>query len=284
MAATRVSARSRIEVRPSGAALGAEIRGVDLSTPMDDETFEAVHAAWLQNLVICFRGQTIESPDQIAYGSRFGELARIHTPEFAGEDPAIMYISNQQKDGKFIHALPVGEMQFHIDQCYTERPAKATILYSMKIPSTGGDTLFSNLYRAYELLPEDIKRKLVGKKALHVYDYDNASVTASRTLDPKAPRYAHPVVRIHPETRRKALYVNRLMTYAIEGMDEKESTDILEACFQAIERPDNVYAHKWQLGDVLMWDNRCTAHARTDFEATEPRLMRRLTVLGEKPE
>jgi taurine dioxygenase len=284
MAATRVSARSRIEVRPSGAALGAEIRGVDLSKPMDDETFEAVHAAWLQNLVICFRGQTIESPDQIAYGSRFGELSRIHTPEFAGEDPAIMYISNQQKDGKFIHALPVGEMQFHIDQCYTERPAKATILYSMKIPSTGGDTLFSNLYRAYEQLPDEIKRKLVGKKALHVYDYDNASVTASRTLDPKAPRYAHPVVRIHPETRRKALYVNRLMTYAIEGMDEKESADILEACFQAIERPDNVYAHKWQLGDVLMWDNRCTAHARTDFEATEPRLMRRLTVLGEKPE
>ena len=91
-------------------------------------------------------------------------------------------------------------------------------------------------------------------------------------------------MRTHPETRRKALYVNRLMTYAIEGMDDKESGDLLEACFQAVERPDNVYAHKWQLGDVLMWDNRCTAHARTDFEATEPRLMRRLTVLGEKPE
>src|SRR5258705_6656252 len=109
--ATRMTARSRIEVRPSGGSLGAEIVGVDLSKPMDDETFEAVHAAWLQNLVICFRGQKIESPDQIAYGSRFGELARIHTPEFAGDDPAIMYISNQQKDGKFIHALPVGEMQ-----------------------------------------------------------------------------------------------------------------------------------------------------------------------------
>jgi taurine dioxygenase len=282
--ATRATTRPRIEVRPSGGALGAEIVGVDLSKPMDDETFEAVHAAWLQNLVICFRNQEIDSRAQIAYGSRFGELSRIHTPEFAGDDPAIMYISNQQKDGKFIHALPVGEMQFHIDQVYTERPAKATILYSMKIPKTGGDTLFANLYRAYDLLPDDIKRKIAGKKVLHVYDYDNASVTATRDVAPDAPRYAHPIVRIHPETRRKALYVNRLMTYHIEGMDPKESADILEVCYQTLERADNIYAHKWQLGDVLMWDNRCTAHARTDFEATEPRLMRRLTVLGEKPE
>jgi taurine dioxygenase len=282
--ATRATTRPRIEVRPSGGALGAEIVGVDLSKPMDDETFEAVHAAWLQNLVICFRNQEIDSKAQIAYGSRFGELSRIHTPEFAGDDPAIMYISNQQKDGKFIHALPVGEMQFHIDQVYTERPAKATILYSMKIPKTGGDTLFANLYRAYDLLPDDIKRKIAGKKVLHVYDYDNASVTATRDVAPDAPRYAHPIVRIHPETRRKALYVNRLMTYHIEGMDPKESADILDVCYQTLERADNIYAHKWKLGDVLMWDNRCTAHARTDFEATEPRLMRRLTVLGEKPE
>jgi taurine dioxygenase len=282
--ATRATTRSRIEVRPSGGSLGAEIVGVDLSKPMDDETFEAVHAAWLQNLVICFRNQEIDSKAQIAYGSRFGELSRIHTPEFAGDDPAIMYISNQQKDGKFIHALPVGEMQFHIDQVYTERPAKATILYSMKIPKTGGDTLFANLYRAYDLLPDDIKRKIAGKKVLHVYDYDNASVTATRDVAPDAPRYAHPMVRIHPETRRKALYVNRLMTYHIEGMDPKESAEILEVCYQTLERADNIYAHKWKLGDVLMWDNRCTAHARTDFEATEPRLMRRLTVLGEKPE
>jgi len=282
--ATRATTRSRIEVRPSGGALGAEIVGVDLSKPMDDETFEAVHAAWLQNLVICFRNQEIDSKAQIAYGSRFGELSRIHTPEFAGDDPAIMYISNQQKDGKFIHALPVGEMQFHIDQVYTERPAKATILYSMKIPQTGGDTLFANLYRAYDLLPDDIKKKIAGKKVLHVYDYDNASVSATRNVAPDAPRYAHPIVRIHPETRRKALYVNRLMTYHIEGLDEKESAEILEVCYQTLERADNIYAHKWKLGDVLMWDNRCTAHARTDFEATEPRLMRRLTVLGEKPE
>jgi taurine dioxygenase len=282
--ASTITARSRIDVRPSGAALGADIFGIDLAQPMDDPTFAEVHAAWLQNLVICFRGQDIDSKAQIAYGSRFGELARIHTPEFAGEDPAIMFISNQQKDGKFIHALPVGEMQFHIDQCYTERPAKATILYSMKIPSSGGDTLFANLYRAYELLPDEIKRKISGRKALHVYDYDNASVTASRAVDPKAPRFAHPMVRIHPETRRKALYVNRLMTYSIEGMDEKESAEILAECFKTIERPDNVYAHKWRLGDMLMWDNRCTSHARTDFDATEPRLLRRLTILGEKPE
>lgn len=284
MASGHVTTRSRIEVRPSGSALGAEIIGVDLSTPMDQATFAEVHAAWLQNLVICFRGQNIDSKAQIAYGSCFGELARIHTPEFAGDDPSIMFISNQQKDGKFIHALPIGEMQFHVDQCYTERPAKATILYSMKIPKTGGDTLFANLYRAYEGLSPELKAKIAGKKALHIYDYDNASVAATRDVAPDAPRYAHPVVRIHPETRRKALFVNRLMTYSIEGMDEKESAETLEALFQAIERPDNIYAHKWQVGDVLMWDNRCTAHARTDFEATEPRLMRRLTVLGEKPE
>ena len=159
----------------------------------------------------------------------------------------------------------------------------ASMLYALEIPSTGGDTLFANAYLAYETLPDALKQKIEGRKALNAYDYDNASTKRGTRLREGIPSYWHPIVRTHPATGRKALYVNRLMTIAIEDMPEAESTALLEALFDHQEQPKFVYEHVWKPYDVLLWDNRCTLHARTDFSAAERRLMRRLTILGEKP-
>ena len=280
-----VAAQEKLEVVKLGAALGAEIRGVDLARPMSDDTFRFVEQAWHDNLVIVFRGQTLDTAAQVAYGSRFGDLAPVRKVNLVRETehPAIMYISNRKENGRFVDQLPEGEMQFHIDQCYTETPPKATILYAMNIPSSGGDTLFSNNYRAWERLPDGVKARIAGRKAVNVYDYQNAGTIKNDKISDDAPRFAHPIVRTHPATRRKCLFVNRLMTVAIDGLDKTESDDLLETLFAAVEQPDNVWGHNWRVGDVLMWDNRCTSHARQDFPAQELRLMRRLTVKGEKP-
>ncbi|MQA64769.1 MAG: TauD/TfdA family dioxygenase [Alphaproteobacteria bacterium] len=262
---------------------GVEILNIDLAQPMADGTFRAVMDIWHQGLVICFRNQDLTAEDQLRFGRRVGELSVIHTPEFTGEDPSIMYISNVKKNGEFVHALPIGEMMFHIDQCYQPRPAKATILYAMKIPKTGGNTLFCDLQRAYDTLDEETKARIAGRRVMHVYDYDAGATHTAAAVADDAPRYVHPLVRTHPVTERKCLYVNRLMTREVVGMDKAESDALLARLFDHMENPEFVYEHRWRLGDLLMWDNRCTAHARRDFDPEQERVMRRLTVLGEAP-
>jgi taurine dioxygenase len=195
----------------------------------------------------------------------------------------VMLISNIREDGKPIGALPDGEMHFHSDQCHQERPARASMLYAIEIPRAGGNTLFANAYKAYETLPDAIKRRIEGRKALNAYDYDSAATKRGTKVADGVPAYAHPVVRTHPATGRKALYVNRLMTVCIEGLPEQESDELLGQIFEHQERREFVYEHVWRPGDLLMWDNRCTLHARTDFSADERRLLRRVTILGEKP-
>lgn len=268
-----------------GSALGAEIRGVDLSKPLDPATVRFVEQAWHDNLVVVVRGQDLDWQSQVAFGSALGELQPVNRANLVRETehPAIMYISNRKENGKFIDQLPEGEMQFHIDQCYTPTPPKATILFAIAIPSAGGDTLFSNNYLAYECLPQDVKARIEGRRALNVYDYQNAGTIKNTNIRADAPQHWHPIVRTHPATGRKCLFVNRLMTLAIEGLEKTESDDLLETLFEAIERPEHVWGHQWRVGDLLMWDNRCTSHARQDFPAQELRYMRRLTVKGDKP-
>jgi taurine dioxygenase len=271
------------EVRPLSSALGAEIVGIDLSRPLDDALFGRIRDAWHQYLILLFRDQKLSEEDEVGFAERFGPLARIHTAQFVARHPAVMLISNIREDGKPIGALPDGEMQFHSDQCYQPKPAAASMLYAIEVPSRGGDTLFANAYLAYETLPDSIKRRLDGKRASHAYDYDQASTRRGGEVAGDAPSCLHPVVRTHPATGRKALYVNRLMTRRIEGLPATQSEELLEFLFNHQERPEFVYAHVWRPGDLLMWDNRCTLHARTDFSAGERRLLRRVTILGETP-
>jgi taurine dioxygenase len=274
---------SRIGVRPLSAALGVEITGIDLRERLERERLARIREVWHGHLVILLRDQVLSEADQVRFAEYFGPPATIHTKQFVRSHPAVMLISNIREDGKPIGALPDGEMQFHTDQCHQERPAMASMLYAIEVPETGGNTLFSNAYAAYETLPAEIKHRIEGRRALNAYDYDNAATIRGAAVRDDVPAYAHPVVRTHPTTGRKALYVNRLMTRRIEGLPEAESEELLNILFDHQERREFVYEHVWRVGDLLMWDNRCTLHARTDFSPHERRLLRRVTILGEKP-
>jgi len=159
----------------------------------------------------------------------------------------------------------------------------ASMLYAIEVPRAGGNTLFANGYRAYETLPADVKRRIDGCRALNAYDYNNAAMKRGTRLSDGVPSCVHPVVRTHPATGRKALYVNRLMTMRIEGLPQPESDELLDVLFDHQERQEFIYEHVWRVGDLLIWDNRCTLHARTDFSPDQRRLMRRVTILGERP-
>ena len=270
-------------VRPLSPALGAEIVGIDLSKEINDLTFAQIRDAWHDHLVILLRDQKLSEEDEVRFAEKFGPPAVIHTKQFVRNHPAVMLISNIREDGKPIGALPDGEMHFHTDQCHQERPAMASMLYALEVPSAGGNTLFANGYKAYETLPDAIKRRIAGRKALNAYDYETASMKRGTRLAEGVPSYVHPVVRTHPATGRKALYVNRLMTVRIEGLAAQESDEMLDLLFEHQERREFIYEHVWRPGDLVMWDNRCTLHARTDFSPDERRLMRRVTILGEKP-
>jgi taurine dioxygenase len=274
-------------IKPLSSAIGAEISGVDLSQPLDNPTFRRIEQAWFDHLIVLLRGQRLDDEQQARFCARFGALVASYNADRevgANQHPAVMYVSNIRENGKLIGSLPDGEMHFHSDQCHTEQPAMATMLYAMEIPSKGGDTLFANMYRAYETLPPDLKKKLEGRKAENVYDYQaDTLMRRGSKIREGVKHFAHPVVRTHPVTKRKALYVNRLMTDHIVGLPAHESEAILDALFDHAEKPEFVYTHHWKPGDLILWDNRCTQHARTDFDASERRKLRRITVRGERP-
>jgi taurine dioxygenase len=246
--------------------------------------------AWEEGCVALFRGQTLDEDQEVRFAERFGPLARLVSKSddgAHGENSAVLYVSNIRKDGKLTGVLPDGEMFFHSDQCYAERPAMATMLYAMEIPSRGGNTLFANGYRAYDALPVDLKEGLAGKLALNGYDPDDyeggSSTRRPELLSSKAKTYCHPIFRTHPGTGRKSLFVNRLMTQSIVGLPRAESDEILAYLFDHQERRDFIYEHVWTPGDLIIWDNRSCLHARSDFDASERRRLRRVTVLGDKP-
>jgi taurine dioxygenase len=275
-----------LTIQPLSPAIGVEILGVDLREPLDGETFSRIRSAWENNCIALFRGQTLDEMDQVHFASRFGPLgSRVNDfdPLKSGSHPAILYVSNIRINGKVTGVLPDGDMFFHSDQCYTKTPAMASMLYAIEIPSRGGNTRYANCFKAYDTLPEDVKRRLKGKRALNAYDYDGAPTLRATMLPDSVKRFAHPIVRRHPATGRKALYVNRLMTWSILDMPEDESRALLEYLFDHQERPEFVYEHKWTPGDVMIWDNRSCLHARTNFDPNERRRLRRVTVDGDVP-
>jgi taurine dioxygenase len=271
-------------VRPLSPALGAEVRGLDLSKPVDPETVRMIRTLLYEHCVLLVPGQALDEMQQVRFGEYFGVLGRtlgkydIHRETH----PAVMYVTNEKADGKYIGALPDGEMYFHSDRCYVENPCVATMLYAIDVPKSGGNTVFANQYKAYDELPDVMKRRIEGMKAVHTYDpgYEsqNATPISRNKPTPKALTFAHPMVRVHPATGRKALYVNRLMTEYVVGLPRDESDALLESLFDHQEQPQFVYSHRWTPGDVVIWDNRCVLHARTDFDAGEARKLRRVVV------
>ena len=280
-----------IEIAPLDAALGARICGVDLSQPLTDEAFETIHAAWLKHQVLVFPGQQISDDDQVRFSKLFGDLPdkAVHSQGTkSGQQlhKSVMLVTNIREDGKVIGSLPDGEMHFHTDGAYERDPYRYTMLYAMEVPRVGGDTMFANMYRAFETLPEELKNRLDGVHAEHGF-YSGVDVSdemkQALRIDAYNGKAVHPVFIRHEETGRTALYVNRLLTRRLVGFDEEKSREILSRLFDHSEQAEMVYQHKWTPGDFVAWDNRCTNHARTDFSAGERRLLRRTTVQGVKP-
>lgn len=275
------TAISEMEVRPLSSACGAEICGVDLTMPLEEKTLNLIREAWYENLIIVFRDQDMSNEDQVRFCKYFGELEEVRTGRYATEEMRHTMMITNVTDTGMMTALENGDMWFHSDQCYYEFPCRASTLYAMEIPKVGGNTLFANCYAAWETLPTELSAFLDGRKAHNIYDYAGNPLKRGDDVDPAAPSYSHPVARTHPETGRKALYVNRLMTDLIEGTSAEKSVRILEQLFEHSEKPEFVYEHVWRVGDFVMWDNRCSMHARTDFDPAERRMMRRITIKGE---
>jgi taurine dioxygenase len=281
---------TRLTVTPLSPVLGAEISGVDLRHELTPDEVEQIRAAWQKYIVLVIRGQDLTLEEQKKFASYFGDLgerkrAKSETYRKKVEglyqtDPHTLLVSNIKVEGKPIGAFGEGEMWFHIDSGYAEKPYKYTFLYGLELPSVGGNTRFVNMYTAYEKLPEEIKRKIAGRKALHVHEYKRAERVDTSADVSDAPHWAHPIAVTHPETGRKSLFVDRLMTFRIEGMSHEESEALLNTLFEHSENPEFIYEHEWRLKDLIMWDNRCTIHGRTWFPEHENRLLRRCTVEG----
>ncbi len=285
IAAPALGGKVRFEVVPLSHHIGAEIRGIDLRQKPDAETVQAIYRAWLDHLVLIFPEQKLEQEDLVRATGFFGEISALSRPAkyfpkgYSRLLPGIMMISNIRENGEPIGALPDGEMMFHHDMIHAEVPSKATLLYAVEIPSAGGNTLFASGYAAYDTLGAAIRTRLEGKKALHHYNYGSTIRGDSRGTEAFA-ECVHPVFRTHEDTGKKAIYVNRLMTVKVLDIPEDESERLLNAVYDHAEKREFVYEHVWRLGDLLLWDNRCSSHARTDFPSTERRLMLRTTVQG----
>lgn len=276
----------KFSTKPLSTALGVEVEGLDLRYDLDATTVRELRAAWLDNLVLLFRSQNLSEADQVRVAGYFGEpFSNSRVQEFSETEernPHVLPITNIRQNGEPIGVLPDGELQFHSDSAFHELPLMATVLYAIELPSYGGNTLFSNMYRAYDALDLADREKLGQYEAVNAYDYGTMVRTGRYNRDTSI-HATHPVIRTHPETGRKVIYVNRLMTEEIVGLSEADSDATLNALFDLTERREAIYEHVWRTGDLLIWDNRCTQHARTDFPTGQTRLLKRVGIAGDKP-
>ena len=273
------------DIRPLSPALGAEILGLDITRPIDAKTLAELMQAWIDHLLLLFRKPGMTQEEQLRFARCFGRVGERPSPkESRAEDtstlhPAFMLISNIRKDGKPIGSLPDGEMLFHHDTIYKPQPHLGTLLYAMEVPSVGGNTKFNNLYSAWDALPDRLKQKLDGRHAEHTFDYVVYDRRTGKGEDADMLDVCdHPAIITHPRSHRRALYIDRLMTMRIEGLGDDENQAVLDEVFDFCERPEFVYEHVWTPGDLLLWDNLYSAHARTDFPEGERRLLRRCQV------
>lgn len=279
-----------MEIRPVSDAAGAEILGVDLSRHLDDETFQAIHQAFLDHCLIVLRDQHLTPEQHIAFSRRFGPLA-IHVLDqfLVPGHPEIIQISNKKSSTGDNIGLADAGRYWHSDLSYAERPSLGSQLYALEIPpeGKGGDTLFANMYKAYETLPADKQSDLHGLKASFLISRkrfsDDDRVKLKDHQADQTPEVAHPVVRTHPETARKALYVNPGHTDHIIGLEAEESRALLDDLHAHTTQPAFVYRHKWRLHDLVCWDNRCLMHIADPPHPGYDRHMHRTTIDGDRP-
>ena len=264
-------------------ALGAEVTGVDLRQPVNDAIKKEILDAWMEHHMLVFPGQVLDDKQHLHACEIFGPIQpeRLNPHLADDKNPGVHFVSNVRKDG----ILPHGDIVFHMDQMQYAQPSQAMSLYGIDIPSKGGETRFSNSHLAYEALSEDVKQRLEGLRAENAYLYYSPNMMRKVTArEEEAPRAIHPVVRTHPVTGRKAIYVNRLLSDRILELDEKESDELLEMLFRQIEDDRFIYEHTWRVSDVVVWDNRSLLHARNTYDSkNERRQLRRIAIVGDVP-
>jgi len=266
-----------------GETFAAEVGQVNL-TDMDDATVEEIRGLLARYGVLLFRNLSMTEEDLVAVSRRFGDLEIHVRKEYLSPDnPEILYVSNikEKGTGRAIGILSTTEVGWHYDQIYLPRPAVGSFLCADILPANGGETSFADMSTAYEELPDAIKAQIEGRKAVQSYEAFNRSFSVPTNKDQtrQMPDVEHPIVRTHPLTGRRALYLCPGMTTQIVGLPEDESADLLQELFDWTVQPRYVYTHKWRPGDGLLWDNACTMHRREPFDTSEQRLMKRTTIL-----
>ena len=263
-----------LQITPLTGSIGAAIDGVDLSSPIDNATFETIHRAFLDHCMLVFRGQHLDPKAQIAFGRLFGELVQQNPllKDTTGY-PELVQVTKIPKETASTEA-------WHYDSCYMPVPPKISLLSAIKVPR-GGDTMWCNQYIAYERLSPAMQRMLQGVRVKFVGLRLGRMMGADLKDLPSA---VHPLVRTHPETGRKALYVgHRETAQVLDGMTNAESRPLLDFLYEHSTQPDNIYRHMWEVGDLVMWDNRCTMHYAVHDYGEQERVLNRITLKGEVP-
>lgn len=275
-------------VTPMDGALGAEISGVDLSKPLTDVQFDVIEKAFVEHLVLVFRGQPIDDAQHLAFASRFGELeGHINRPTRHKTFDKVQVFSNVKADGSTLGYHPEkGTLVWHTDKSYVAEPSLTTILRSPEIAREGGDTLFANCQAAYDDLDDATKARIAPLKAVHSWKRSREKVgetPATAEQIAAAPPVEHPIARTHPATGRKAIYIGSHTSH-VAGMAEAEGVALLADLEAHATQDKYVYRHKWQVDDVIMWDNRGTMHCVTPYDAAkEKRAIHRVVVKGDRP-
>lgn len=279
----------QLPVTPLDNPVAAEVAGLDLSQNLSDQTIQDLHKAWMTYPVLIIRGQELNPEQQLAYSRRFGDLQRHTVKEILHpEYPEILVLSNRGRGG----AQPInnGGAYWHSDITYEEIPPMGSILHGVVIPDGGGDTLYADMTAAYDALDDATKAEIDGLTAIHSYRQRYEAMMNAGVRPPKSEEelsqwadVEHPIARTHPETGKKAIFVNEGFTRAVKGLGDNAGRALLEKLFEHSTKDEFVYRHKWQPGDVVMWDNRCTMHRATDYDLSQERSMHRATVCGTRP-
>jgi alpha-ketoglutarate-dependent taurine dioxygenase len=287
--AVRSATAAAIEVRPTGCALGAEVRGVDLRD-LDPASFQRVLDAWHDHSVLLFRGQSLRDQDLIAFSRRLGDLDHAPIQEtgrrFVEGRPEIYIVSNVKVNGEPIGSLGDGEAVWHTDMSYLDIPPKASLLYALEVPPAGGNTSFCTMYGIYDALAPALKARIAGLNIKHDGTYNSGGYVrqgVTPTDDPRSsPGAVHPLVCTHPVTGRRMLYLGRRRNAYLLGVEFAESEALLNELWSVVARPEFAWEHVWRVGDLVMWDNRCTMHRRDAFDPASRRIMHRTQVKGEQ--
>jgi taurine dioxygenase len=282
--------RLELNVRPTGTALGADIEGIDLGAGLSPELIAGITQVWGDHLVLRFRRQRLSDDDLLRFSRQFGELdwAPIAATNDAPEGRQyVMVVSNVVENGKAIGQLGAYEAVWHTDMSYIPDPPMASALYALETPPSGGDTGFCNMYLAYDSLDTELRREVAGRLCRHDASRNSAGELRRGFADAPDPSETigaeHPIVRTHPMTGRKALFLGRRRNAYIPGLPVADSEALLDALWQHATRPDFTWYQQWQVGDLILWDNRCVMHRRDAFDPAMRRIMHRTQIKGQRP-